>query len=205
MYTDDRDLLRFAPTIFRDAAWLGQRLFRGNVSVAGAVLTAPADVNFAAAGVRPGGVVVVASASYEIISVSGNKLTISRPRASRADPIIPPTPAAGVEAIIHTFRPQIAAVEPSVLRDAGLDAAGAPAKVLNPDDLSEVVSLRAILLICATAGEGGAGTDWERRRLEYYLSLEHRATRSVSVLLDLNGDGIAEEVRSLVSLRLVRG
>lgn len=204
MFADDKDLLRLAPTLFRDAAWLGQRLYRGTVTITGAQLVAPLDVNFFALGVRAGGVVVVAGASYEITTVSGNRLNISRPRVSANDPIIPPTPATGVEALIPTFRPQIAAVEPSVLREAGLSATGEQVKVLNASELTEVVALRAVILVLLIAGEGRTGTDWERARLAHFSELERRATRSVSLLVDTNGDGQADEIRALGVLRLVR-
>ncbi len=207
IFANDRDLILYAPSLFRDAPWLAQRLFRGLVTIAGTTLTGPADVNFAQLGVNTGGVVVVGGASYEITGVIGaNRLTVSRPRASLFDPPVAPTPVAGVEGIISTLRPQIALVEAGVLREACLDQPPMSGwKILNPRAATEVVSLRTILLALGCAGDSANSAPWESERQKYYERLERRAAAGVAFMLDTNGDGEAEELRTLGVLRLVRG
>lgn len=206
IFANDRDLLAYAPTIFRDAGWLGQRLFRGVVTVAGTTLTAQPDVNFAALGVGVGGVVVIGGASYEITGVIGPaRLIVSRPRASEYDPPIAPSPAAGAEAVVWTLRPQMAVVEAGLMRECDLDSPPANAwKILNPRGATALVCVRTVLLALGLAGDGTARAGWELERYRFFERLERGARGALTFLLDKNGDGQAEEIRTVGALRMVR-
>jgi len=211
MFATDRDLLILEPNLFRDVGWVGQRLCKGTASISGTTLTlGGADVALDAAGVGAGHVVTVGGTSYEVVARLGaTTLTISRPRASGLDPILPPSAASAVEAMIATFVPQIAIVERQVLRMAGIEPEDATPSVptasdiANPGALTTLVALGALHLVYAAAG-ASAGGGWLTERAAMYRDRFSAARQSVRVLVDLDGDGVADATRRLNVAQFVR-
>ena len=157
MFATDRDLLVLEPNLFRDAAWVGQRMSRGVGSITGTMLSIPTpDVALDQAGVDAGNVVTIGGASYEVIErLSDTELTISRLRNGASWPPLPPMPVSGVEAVISTFSPQIAIVHAQVLRMLGLQPASPEPPdegcITNPADFVLLESLGALHLVFAAA------------------------------------------------------
>ena len=95
MFINDRDLLLLEPNLFRDASWAGQLLVSATGDVTGTTLTLSTfDVDFDAARVDTGYVVVVNGTAYEVISrLSATTATISRLREDESDSPLAPSPA----------------------------------------------------------------------------------------------------------------
>ena len=208
-FVTDRDLLIFEPALFRDFAWAGQTLVSAaDGAIAGTTLTS-ASSDFAAAGVEPGQVALVAGASLEVVErTSATTLTISRPRERTADAPAPPLPVTGAALRIATFGPQIALMHEEVLRLLGVSASGgaSPSEddILNPRALSRLEALGALHMIFfgAAAAQGQDSPLWARASLYRERYLHER--REVFAHIDLDGDGKADAVRRPGLARLRR-
>jgi hypothetical protein len=223
-FAADRDLLVLEPNLFRDVGWVGQRLSRGTGTVAG---TPPTTLTIASpevaldtagvGGVGAGHVVVVAGVSYEVVArLSATQLTISRLRESMGAANIPATPITAVECSIVTFAPQIAMAHAEIVRLAGLEfsgtaaaaeAAGAndEAKVVKEPGVVRLEALGALAIIWAAASGLLGASSPGHQRAEWYRERFVRERERVGIRVDLNGDGIAEEVRGLSAGRMRRG
>ncbi len=220
-FAADRDLLVLEPNLFRDVGWVGQRLSRGTGTVAGTPTTtltiASPEVAFDTANVTAGHVVVVAGVSYEVVArLSATQLTISRLRESMGAANIPATPITAVECSIVTFAPQIAMAHAEIVRLAGLEfsgtaaaaeAAGAndEAKVVKEPGVVRLEALGALAIIWAAASGLLGASSPGHQRAEWYRERFVRERERVGIRVDLNGDGIAEEVRGLSAGRMRRG
>lgn len=214
MFASDRDLLVVEPNLFRDVAWLSQRVLRGTGSISGTTLTiSAADGGFDTAGVGPGSVVVVDGVSYEVIErLSATQATISRPRPGALDPVLPPAAVSGKDTWVMTFSPQIAAVHGDILARLGVRAEGdetgdgpAESAITNPAALARLEVLGTLAMVWGAAaalqGQGSPAAE----RAEWYRARFARERESVSVRLDLDGDGQVDAARHLGSTRMVRG
>ncbi|MFN9992635.1 MAG: hypothetical protein ACK54H_04755 [Phycisphaerales bacterium] len=207
VFANDRDLLVFAPNVFRDASWLAARLYKGVAGFSGNFMTAPSDVNLGTLGVASGGVVVTGATTYEISGAPiGNRIVVSRLRGSIKEPILPPTAISGAEVTIPTFRAQIASVESALMRWLGVtEISSASFKVMNPEALRDVAVLRTLLMVYGALGESGAKNEFERERFAVLKHMERSAVRSCVVSIDTDNDGHADELRSLAMMQMVRG
>lgn len=222
MFITDRDLLVLEPNLFRDAAWIGQRLSRGTGTVSGTTLTVSSpEVAFDAAGIDAGAVATVAGVSYEVAArLSGTQLQLSRLRDATTDAVIPPAPATGVEATVVTFKPQIGTVHRQILRMLGFEpdgvagsAADLPplpstlteAAITNPGALRRLESLGALHAVLAAAG-ALLGPDAEvNQRAEAYRQRFIDERQRVVAYVDTNGDGRADVARRPNVAQFVRG
>lgn len=218
-FSTDRDLLALEPNLFRDVAWSAQtRLSASDASIASTTLTS-ASSNFTGARIAPGMVALVNDAPLEVLSVeSDTTLTISRLRDTIVDDPIPPLPVASGGALrIATFGPQRAIVHRQLLAALGLDPAPPPGdeeslptrphagNVVNTPDLALLESLGALHLILSSAAAlvGESSTLWTKAAL-YRDRFDH-ARRRLGAHLDLNSDGVADAIRHITVMHLVRG
>jgi len=223
VFARDRDLLAAEPSLFRDVVWTGQRLFKGVASTLQTTLLAlSSDLGFTDAGVEAGHVVVIDGMPLEVINrIDDVQLEVSRLRAARdgvaqAAPSINEKPAWCV-----SFLPQIAAVHEAIERAAGLaadQAAVAPAPtIINGDELRvvEVTGALAVIFAAAAGMAGGVGMSQAPKasaaaaglwaRAEHWRRVHTGQWRRARVLIDTNGDGVAEVERVLSLTLLVRG
>lgn len=217
MFATDRDLLALEPSLFRDLGWVGQRLVSGTGGIAGSTLTLTAhDADLEAAGITEGYIALVDGAPYEILErLSPTTAILSRPRAARTDPPLPPTPVSGKPVVIMSLRPQLAIAHAQVLRMVGIEPGdpGAPGRVVeeditNPSALAFVEALAALYIAFAAAAGPGAhdartSHEWSRMLLyrERLAAERHRTAAHI----DLDGDGLPDAARRLNIIRFVRG
>ncbi|MFI4898391.1 MAG: hypothetical protein ACIARR_11255 [Phycisphaerales bacterium JB059] len=209
MFARDRDLLVLEPGVFREVAWLGQRLVRGVGSVSGTAMTMTSqDTGFDEAEVGEGHVVVIEGVALEVLSrTSGSELQVSRLRASDSGA------ALGVGTIVDgvvevsTFAPQLAIVHEQVARMLGLGSPGgaAPteADVVNPEDLRLVEALGALHLVYAAAS--AAGAEGMASKAAMYRERFSAERQRVVARVDLDGDGAPDAVRRMNVVALTRG
>jgi hypothetical protein len=213
MFAADRDLLVFEPSVFADLAFLGQRLSTGTAEVSEfALATFTPDVAFDAAGINTGYVIVVNAAPCEILTRIGPlELTISRLRAHRDDPPIPPVPDSAATYSVVSFRPQLRAVHESLLRALGIEPDGpplprapSPADITNPHAFRRVEALGALALIYNAAGALRPDDDPLNQRARRYAAwFEHERER-LTAFIDTNGDGLPDTTRKISGGAMVR-
>lgn len=212
MFTTDRDLLLLEPSLFRDLAWIAQRLVRGTATIAGTTLTmSTQDVTLEAAGITAGHVVSFDNVGYEVLArLSASTATISRPRQDTSDPAIPPAPAAvPLLAEFTTFAPQARLVHHQLLRMLGIDPADpesspTESNITNPRALALPESLGALHLIYAAAAAPQRRDGPLHDRAEMYRRRFAQERLRAVVRLDLNNDAIADATRRLSIAQLSR-
>jgi len=215
MFATDRDLLVLEPYLFRDHAWVGQRLARGNATIAdGSIDFSVVDVELDVAQVAAGCVVTVLGSSYEITGNVGTKsASVSRLRSSIGGPTIMVSDTAESDAWIVSFRPQIAMVHRQILRMAGIEPdAPAPtdgrlgeSAITNGVALVTLEALGTLHLIFAAAASVAGPTSPAAIRAQMYRDLFREERRRVSVELDTDGDGLPDVARRLNISQFVRG
>jgi hypothetical protein len=214
MFALDRDLLALEPYLFRDHAWVGQRLTRGIGSVSDGLITMDSsDVEFDVAQVAIGCVATYLGASFEIIGgITTKHAAVSRVRASVTGATIHVEDTGLVDIAIVSFRPQITLVHRQVLRMAGIEPdAPAPAAgrlgesaVTNGAALVTLEALGALHLIFAAAASVAGPSSPAMARAQMYRELFREERRRVVVELDTDGDGRPDVERRLNVVQFVR-
>ncbi len=210
-FASDRDLPAIEPNVFRDLAWLGQRLVNGEGDVVGTTLTLTSfDHDFVSVGVDVGSVVLIADVAHEVLSrTDATHVEVSKIRASESDPPIPPDAGVGLEVLVFTFAPQLEMVHREVLRLVGIepsDAQASPgeADIVNPDALVALEAFGALHLAYSAAGALSGRDSHLAARGAMYALLVGRERARAKVELDLDGDGKADATRRLNVLQLLR-
>lgn len=213
-FCNDRDLLLIEPSLFTCGVFNGQRLGYGSSGTLSGSSFTVFSTDFLASGVKPGMVLCLYSGQisegegYEIVSVdSAYALTVSVPRATTDSPVIAPTTFSQTKDWqILTFAPQIAAMSAALserLRTI-CEASG-----INQGDFADSAQLRGVTAYATLAGLFAAaadGTDddarWSKSR--YYESLYRDGLLRLRLALDADGDGLAEQTRTLANVHLRR-
>ncbi|MGH7244823.1 MAG: hypothetical protein ACREJD_15525 [Phycisphaerales bacterium] len=214
MLTTDAALLRLEPNLFTDIQWISQRLLKSSGTIAGTTLTISAfDVNFDAAQLVPGMVILINTIPHEVISkLSSTTAQVSRIRASAADVPITPTPVTGAEVLLHTFRPQIAHASDSVFRKLGLDpaqpttdATGAPSPlVTDPAALERYATLSTLATVYMSAADLQSPGGTASRRAERYQQLASIERGALTAPVDTDGDNLPDATRRANVVPLLR-
>ena len=209
MFAKDRDLVVLDPAVFRDAAWAGQVSASGEGTVSGTTLSAP-GLDFEAAGVEAGGVVVIGAGVYEIVSRdSATALTVSRMRAAESGPTLPPSVSGAVSFSVVGFGAQIADTHRRLLRMLGVGEDGTGASVeasaiLNGADLVRLESLGALHVIWAGVSAAGGPESVEGKRAEMFRVRFDAERRVASAVIDTDGDGVGDTRRRFGVIGVVR-
>lgn len=206
----DRDLLVIDASVFVDAFEVGTTLASGtDGSVSGSTFSSDA-VNFQTAGVEEGHVACVNDAALEVLArPSANALTVTRPRASADGPTIPPAAGTGQKFTVTTFERQIAEAQAWALGALGIDPLD-PVKpldesaIVNVDEFARVLALRTIGDVYALAAARNPEDASLAARADLYRDRLRRAMNTTPMLLDLNGDGVADAARRLTTIALTR-
>jgi hypothetical protein len=213
-YCQDIDLMGIEPAIFLATSPPGQALLAGSAgAISGTTFTA-SGVNFQAAGVAAGMVLTVhrgnvaEGSAYEIVSVDGiGRLTVSVLRFDGAQPPTAPPTASGLSFLVRTFRQQIhrvcaslgeklrSMVESSPVRSAGF----ADSMQLR---LAAATGTIATLLVASAERATVDDPNWVKA--QHYHNLFNRMQSQLRLAIDVDGDGLAEQTRSLGNVTLRR-
>jgi hypothetical protein len=214
MFSADRDLVVLEPSLLQRFGWAGQRRFGGSVTMSGTALTLPSGQSFAALGLGVGstllidGVVVV-----EIVAISAPGVaTVSLMRATGSDAAISPGLSGAAQATAWSFSPQRRLAHEQVMgllgllpmgetQGAGGGAAGAvrmleAGMIVNPRAVGRVEALLALRLIFGAQGPGRGHDAQMDRSLGLISARLEESLRALRVLLDSDGDGVADVVRA---------
>lgn len=195
----DTDLVRVEPNVFSEIQWLSQRLVKATGSVSGTTLTiASPDVNFDGAQLAPGMVVLIGGVAHEVIAkLSATTATISRVRPTSADAVLTPSPVSGVEVIIASMMPQAAGVSERVCRMFGLKPtpSAGDATLVDPGEVTRFAALLTLAAAYSAAASISGDDSPAGKRAAKYRELANEERRTLTVRIDLDGDGIADAVR----------
>lgn len=213
-HCQDRDLLSIEPGIFINAGFPGQELSSGtDGAISGTTFTSQGS-NFTAAKVQAGMVLstyTTTSAegkSFEITSIdSGTTLTISVLRTDCDDELIPPPSGSNLRFYVRTFGPQIQSVSTTLsekLRQMAEVAGISTADFADSAQLRITTAhgvLASIFLACA---ENAAAFDANWIKAEYYRDQFRKLQIQLRLVVDSDGNGTAEQIRTLGNVTLRR-
>lgn len=207
---DDRDLLIREPSMFLDASNAATSLLSTtDGAISGTTLTS-ADSDFVTMGIELGHVIVVNGEALEVVSrADANRLVVSKPRASTVDVQIEPGDGSTLSLEVITFARLIAEVEAWVLGAFGIDSADPvtpldETAILNPQEIEPLIALRTIAKAFAAASALAPTDSSLSQRAVLYADLASDARRQAKVVIDLDGDGIADATRHIDVISLSR-
>lgn len=208
-FSTDRDLLLIEPNVFYDVPYAGQEVVRVSDGVVSNVTVTSVLADFEAAGVEKGSVVLVNRVPHEVVDrTDANTLAISLPRAHTTEAPVPSQDGTDLEIVARTYRQQAALVHDVLLRLVGI----------NPDDgegldedaivslsvMAQLEALGTLERIYSAAQALVGDNNHVREKAREYRRRFMQMREQTSVLVDVNGDGHAEERRQLGLLRLQR-
>ncbi|MGP1345247.1 MAG: hypothetical protein ACTS3F_01085 [Phycisphaerales bacterium] len=216
MFARDRDLLMLEPALPREVDWVGQRLLdagSGVVSAGGTALLLTGISGLAALSIASGQLIRVDGVWGEIVSaIEPNLLTISRLRADADAPAIPLSVGGATPSDVRviSFGAQIGGVHAALMESLGLGDDGLDeVAVLDGALMARIEALGALgIVYSGAASMVGGGGDGMRDAMglkgAMYRERFEQQRRTLSVRIDTDGDGEADEMRSLRGARLDR-
>ena len=209
----DRDLLAIEPDVFTGGGFNSQQPASGDYGTISGT-TFSASGNFQSVDIQPGMVLCVCSTvpsegrCYEIISVdSSTELTVSVLRADRdAEAIAPPAES---ELIYHirTFRPQIADCEATLhekLRQIGEANGISATNFVDSSQMRKAISFAVLSSVFTAQASNATDSDANWVKAEFYRRQHVAAVAALRLASDTNGDGFAEQSRTLANISLRR-
>ena len=211
----DRDLLAIEPAIYTGGGFDSQQLIAGTDGALVDAAFSSASADFSAAHVQTGMVLCIYSTvpaearAYEIVSVnSGTSLVISVVRAERDGPVTAPPAGTNLKYHVISFAPQLAAAQTTLfekLRQIGEAAGIDGAEFVDSCQLRQAVAFAALAHVFTARASNANSDDANWVKADLYRR-QHAATLSaIRLAKDINGDGFAEQTRTIgnVSLRRV--
>jgi hypothetical protein len=206
----DVDLLTIEPSVFVDATAAATKVISGSDGViAGTTLTS-AGSSFTAAGIDAGHVAVVAGEALEVVQrTSATTLSVSRPQPSGSTSSIAPNAGSSLAFTVWTFQRLIDLAERSILAALAIDPDHPTqplqtAAILNRPAVERMIATATIARACAVASAANpASESLKQRTADYERELE-RLRQQLIVVLDLDGDGIADATRRIAAATFLR-
>ncbi len=213
-YCQDRDLLSIEPIVFMGGGFPGQQLTTGTAGqLTGATFSA-AGADFSTATVQGGMVLCTYTTTpeegslYEIISVdSATTLSVSVLRANTDDAAIPPVDQSSLSFSIRTYSAQIASVCSALgekLRQVSEVTAVAATDFADSTQLRQVAAQATLAAIFVARADNAQPTDANWIKAQHYRQLHRSMLLQLRLAVDADGDGLAEQTRSLGNVTLTR-
>jgi len=210
----DRDLLAIEPSLFTGGGFQSQQLAAGaDGALAGTTFTS-VSADFGAAGVAAGMVLCVYTTaaaeahSCEILSVdSDTSLTVSALRADLDGAAIAPLAGSDLKYYVQTFLPQIVAAEAALsekLRQVSEAEGIAVADFVDSCQFRKAVALAALAAVFVARAANATDADPHWIKAEFYRRQHVAAVAAIRLARDINGDGVAEQTRTLGNVALRR-
>lgn len=199
---NDTDLLLIEPSLFTDASVAAITVDENDDATITDTSLSSAGSDFYESSVTAGQVIVVNGEPLEIVSMqSKSQLEVSGRRLPEGVPV-PPGDGTGLSFVVRTFMRHVEDAELWLARALGLDAADpatplTSADVINYDELADLVSYRVIATAFAQSAAAAPSDASLRDRAELYDRMASEVKQLVTALIDLDGDGVADERRRL--------
>jgi hypothetical protein len=216
-FSNDVDLLKWEPVLFRDLALASQTLCQGSDGVLSGTTFTSSSASFTSSGVAAGHVIYLSNIAsggvtdgcYEVVSVdSATQLTVSVVRVTNADNPVAPPSGGSISYCISTFDPQAEEAAYSLLQYFGIgatdDEGELESNVLNIRALRQaaVFAVLSAVFVGSVCGGEEAGGFW-RKSLRYQKMFQAARIRA-RLEVDTNGDNIAEQFQTGGTVRLRR-
>ncbi|MGC9455369.1 MAG: hypothetical protein ACP5HU_10970 [Phycisphaerae bacterium] len=213
-FCTDRDLLGIEPSMFLGGGFPASSLVAGEDGQLSGTSFTSAGSDFPAGGVQAGmvltayGAVPAEGAALEIVSVdSATELTVSVLRGAADDEPIAPPAGAGGKFFVRSYRLQIARVSAALAEKLRrlTEAPGITAAEFADSSQLTAVTCYGVLAECFTArSAGGDAGDANWIKARHYRELYSGGQLQLRLAVDADGDGFAEQTRTLGNVRLRR-
>ena len=209
-FATDRDLLTYEPNIFQEVGYVAQQMLSTNDGVLSGTSLTSVSSSFPNASIDEGSVVVVADEAVEVIrAISHEEIEVSRLRKHLDDPPIGCGQGTGLTVTAATFGPQIGAVHDGLMALLGCDEENQrivfeEERVLSISVMARLETLGALERIYSGAIMLGENREVIELKANRYRRMFAEARSRASVKIDVNGDGHADEQRSLGLIRFMR-
>ncbi|MGD9109332.1 MAG: hypothetical protein PVG93_00195 [Phycisphaerales bacterium] len=214
-FSSDVDILKYEPAFFGELYLPSQILIEGTGGTMSGTTFTATGADFVQANVSAGGVVYLHSSdeslvgTFEIVSVdSATELTVSVIRADSQDEPVPPPAASYVYFRVSTFEPQACEVAFALTEYFGIKP-GNPSSDIEVGDILDVtvleqVSVFAIIsAVYATLASDEENEHFWNKSRHYRTCFGHARSRA-RLSIDADSDGIAEQMNTGGSVRLIR-
>ena len=146
---------------------------------------------------------------YEIISIDPllMSLTVSVLRADRDADAVAPPPGAELNYYIHTFMPQIADCEATLrekLRQIGEADGISATDFVDSSQLRKAIAFAALSSVFTARASNAADSDANWVKAEFYRRRHVTVVGALRLAKDIDGDGFAEQTRTLANISLRR-
>jgi hypothetical protein len=215
-FSTDADLLKWEPALLREIALDHQCLTRAEDATSQDFTVTAAEGQFVTRQVRPGQVVYLSNpdqgvdGGYEVLSVESETELTAAAVGTTGKEAVPLPSATDLALRVQTFDPQHEEARYALLARFGLEADAADPASDLADWIAQRRSLRraSVALVLATLyrgqAAGGAADSGFAAKADHYARLYEDEVAKVRLILDRDGDGRADDVRSLSSHRLRR-
>ena len=214
-FSNDIDLLKWEPVLFRDLALASQTLCHGSDGSLNGTTFTSSSGSFINSGIAAGHVIyLLASGSsidgcYEVVSVdSATQLTISVVRQTTDDDAIAPAGGSEIDYRISTFDPQAEEASYSLLQYFGVATTDADGNyennVLNQRSLRQATVFGVLSAIFAGSASRSSDGDGFWKKSVRYQKMFNTARVKARLEIDTNGDNIAEQFHTGGTVRLRR-
>ncbi len=213
-FCQDRDILGVEPLVFLTGGLPAQDLITGqDGALSGSTFTS-ATADFQAAGVEEGMVLCVhdgcpaEGTAYEIVSVdSATALTVSILRADDDSDPLPPPAGSELAYYVRTFAAQIQCTSATLserLRHT-VEANGiVAAEFADSSQLTQVAAVGVLAAVFVARAENASPADANWVKAEHYRGRFRSLQSQLRLAVDANGDGVAEQTRTLGNVALRR-
>jgi hypothetical protein len=214
-FCDDRDLLCLEPSLFERLGRPGQHLAGGSDGQLSLTSFGSESCDFQAAQLQPGMVLCITGVSpalcLDIVTVdSAHELTVSLLRGDPAGaPLPPPAPPNPDNLAFHvvSFAAQIQAVSHSLserLRHAAEVAGVTAADFADSTQLRLAVAHGVLGTVFVARAEDASPADAHWAKAQHYRDEYRRLAPQLRLAVDADGDGQAEQTRTLGHINLRR-
>jgi len=215
-FSTDADLLKWEPALLREVVLDHQCLTRGSDASSQTFSVVAEDGLFVTSKVRPGHVIHLANDEqgvngyYEVLSVEAETELLAGLVGGCGDAWVPLPAATGLDFDIYTFDPQHEEARFALLSRFGLETDAADAAtdlerwILQRRALRRASVALVLSMLYRGQASGGPESQGLARKAEHYARLYEDEAAKARLVLDRDGDGRPDDLRTLSSHRLRR-
>lgn len=213
-FCQDRDLLCIEPIVFLSGDAIGRRLITGGDGAISGTTCTSIGSDFVSAGIEAGMVlctydtIPAEGRAWEILSVeSATALTISVLRVDTDAPAVAPPAGTNLSFYVRSFGPQVQSVSATLaekLRQLAEVAGVASANFADSAQLRVATAHGALAGVFLARADNARPHDANWIKAEFHRAEFLRCQNQLRLAVDADGDGVAEQTRTLGNVHLKR-